>query len=767
MFNMETLHLNQAVRVINFIDPRASALTAATVADVLDEGGEEMLEAMTMHAIEAGGFSAYTLHQNDMLLEAIDTTRSRVSQTMRAFIRALNQKLSGTGITSGNDTAGDADDGTKSIGGANIGRVRKVQGLAILPAIIPLSDGQTVTIMFHSPSGDQGRIAANDTLVAFQFLLNKKDVTHVVAPMGGQDMSLSQVTMSLSNLIEKNTEKFQRNQKRQLRMKDDLAAATATLTNLTSQEPQLNDALTQANSDGAALQNQLSTLQVQIDQQDEHNSDLENQIAALQNKIKTRGATSGNAEEDGAQPEDTASDAHSDTVPLSSVQTNAMLPTLKKASVSGVNALWYSQSQVFDIQASGTMTLNGQGPDASAVSRLAQFRAAQALGYKYTNFRISGLQGIWVFVKDGQVLTKNGMAKLVAPAPAPAPEPEQDPQPEPVAADEELTPFARAVQQLAALSQHSEESVSRWAEGLNLTADDLQAFAEYASKDDGLGAGNINELKNAIDFGQKPRMRSVSAQWQQLADALGLSIEQVQKYIQQTSPDAQDMQYLLNLLPGLGEDQKARLKLAVEKTSDLMAASIYVQPDDHEKLVTMIRDYLKTATRPTPKKFLEQYLSKDAAQNDSNLLWMPMATAYGMTAARSRWMAALATDSASARVPLNEAIKTLFDQVKGGATPQPEPQPQPEPHPLDNSDPEPTLSEADSAAQQAIAYLHQVISMESSDMAEIRDARGKVRAAIGALTAAGKFDENEDLANQAAQHLSDLLVAIQRAGATA
>lgn len=762
MFNTETLHLNQAVRVINFIDPRASALTAATVADVLDEGGEAMLEAMTMQAIEAGGFSDYALHQNDMLMEAIDTTRNRVSQTMRAFIRALNQKLSGTGITAGNDTAGDADDGTKSIGGASVGRVRKVQGLAILPAIIPLSDGQTVTIMFHSPSGDQGRIAANDTLVAFQFLLNKKDVTHVVAPMGGQDMSLSQVTMSLSNLIEKNTEKFQRNQKRQLRMKDDLAAATATLTNLASQEPQLNDALTQADSDGAALQNQLSTLQVQIDQQDEHNSDLENQIAALQNKIKTRGATSGNTE-DGAQPEDTASDAPSDTVPLSSVQTNAMLPTLRKASVSGVNALWYSQSQAFDIKASGTITLNDQGPDTSAVSRLAQFRAAQALGYKYTNFRISGLQGIWVFVKDGQVLTKNGMAKLVAPAP----EPEQDPQPEPVAADQELTPFARAVQQLAALSQHSEESVSSWAKVLNLTADDLQAFADYASKDDGLGAGNISELKNAIDFGQKPNLRSVSAQWQQLADALGLSIELVQKYVRQTSPDAQDMQYLLNLLPGLGEDQKARLKLAVEKTSDFMAASIYAQPGDYEKLVTMIRDYLASVSRPTPKKFIEQFLSKDTVKTDSNLLWMPMASAYGLTAARSRWMAAVAAGSVPAGTPLMDAIKAMFDQVKTGATSQPDPQPQPAPQPLDNSDPEPVLNEADSAAQQAIAYLQQVISMESSDMAEIRDARGKVRAAIGALTAAGKFDENEDLANQAAQHLSDLLVAIQRAGATA
>ncbi|MGC6738828.1 hypothetical protein ACP0FZ_30340, partial [Escherichia coli] len=97
--------------------------------------------------------------------------------------RALNQKLNGTGISAGSDKTGDvAQNGARAIGGAEIGRARNVNGLPVLPAIIPLSDGQTISILFHSPTAEN-RITNSDTLVAFQFLLNKKDVTHTVAPM--------------------------------------------------------------------------------------------------------------------------------------------------------------------------------------------------------------------------------------------------------------------------------------------------------------------------------------------------------------------------------------------------------------------------------------------------------------------------------------------------------------------------------------------------------------------------------------------------------
>ena len=477
MLNLHDVNLRNAVRIAEMFDPRPKSLTEGTVLELLEEGGDDILEAMTMAEIEASEYGTFSLDGNDMLLEAINTTRNRVTQTMRAFIRALSQKLNGTGITAGNDSAGDADDGTKSIGGANVGRVRKISGLAVLPAIIPLSDGQTVTVMFHSPSGDQARIAPTDTLVAFQFLLNKKDVTHVVAPMGGQAMSLSQVTMVLSNLIEKNTQKFQKAQKRQQRMKSDLASVLSDNTDASNKVVQLQQVLDTATTSAGSLQNQLQALLVSIDQQQDENTDLENKIAALQSNPRHTG-----------DPE--------------------------------------------------------PQPDPS-------------------------------------------------PAPVPDPEPEPIPTPEP-----ELTgPTAIAAKRLGDQIGWAYDLVLAWAETRDLNADQLNEAASYV------------------------------------------------------------------------------------------------------------------AQHATP-----EYLASVQAS-----------------------------------------------MIKGGIIPLVESDPVPEPQPSPEPEPEPILSEADQAAQQAINYLNQVISLQSSDMAEIRDARGKTRAAIGTITDAGKYDENEALANQAAQHLSDLLVAIQRA----
>ncbi len=59
-------------------------------------------------------------------------------------------------------------------------------------------------------------------VLAFQFLLNKRNVTHVVAPIGGRDVSLSQVCQALSNLIERNSEKFKKAKERQDKMKADI-----------------------------------------------------------------------------------------------------------------------------------------------------------------------------------------------------------------------------------------------------------------------------------------------------------------------------------------------------------------------------------------------------------------------------------------------------------------------------------------------------------------------------------------------------------------
>ncbi|MGC6746493.1 hypothetical protein ACP0HM_30290 [Escherichia coli] len=62
---------------------------------------------------------------------------------------------------------------------------------------------------------------------------------------------------------------------------------------------------------------------------------------------------------------------------------------------------------------------------------------------------------------------------------------------------------------------------------------------------------------------------------------------------------------------------------------------------------------------------------------------------------------------------------------------------QPEPAP---AQPDETVSEADAEANKAIEYLNNVMDMQSTDMAEIRNARGNVREAIASLQAAERFE---------------------------
>lgn len=652
MLNYALVNHQNAVRVIDFRDPVLRSLTRETIEDLLEEEG--LLEALSMADIENSAFGQLKVHENDALLEAISTTRARVAQTMRAFIRALNQKLGGTGITAGNDTAGDADDGSKTIGGANVGRTRRISGFAVMPAIIPLSDGQTVTVMFHSPSGDQGKIMPGDVLVAFQFLLNKKDVTHVVAPMGGRDMSLSQVTMTLSNIIERNSAKFQRNQKRQERMKAELLSTQQELTSSTEQERELQTSLQVNQSETDALQSQLTSVQNAIEGQQDYNADLRTRIEALKEKAKNKLAS---GSEDASKSD---SELPSASVPLSSIQTGAMWPTLKKAAVSGADAVWYTQSNAFDIKASATLSLNGSTPSEGALRLYEQFKAAKEAGYEFTHFRISGLQGIYVFVKDGQVLTKAGAQALV---PASSTKGQADNDPAPLASDDDDSKMGRyryaLVNRPAGIG-----AVPPGQAGVLPRPPESDPYYEYA--------------RNGIVTYNTP-----------------LSDEQIS-------------QFQLLYLPTESEYPDLAKRFASLRMAEYAAQFVE----------------MATADAGTFEKTVRVQFRKS----------MPT-IAYPLGAAE--------------KIFIGEVVNALRDIAT-----------------VSSDENEATKSnEVDEAANKAIEYLKTVIAMSSNDMQEIRVARGSVREAIAALQSAGRFDENEDLVNQAAQKLSDLLVAIQRAGA--
>ena len=277
---LKTINHHSGLTLSNRQDLPAIHISEQAVQQLYAGDGEHfMLESLSLEEFTSTYFyDVPMLPEEDLMLEAITSTRSRLAATMRAFVRALNQSLNGTGITAGNDSAGEVEDGTKSIGGANIGRARKVQGIAVMPAQIPLSDGQSITLIFHSPSGNVGTITTTDTLVAFRFLLNKRDVTNVVSPANGRDISLKQVTMALSNLIERNTAKFQKAQARQAEVKSEIANLQEQGDKLEQQQLALVESGDEIKAGLSTLSEQLNSLNAQAIEQEDLNDELRKQI---------------------------------------------------------------------------------------------------------------------------------------------------------------------------------------------------------------------------------------------------------------------------------------------------------------------------------------------------------------------------------------------------------------------------------------------------------------------------------------------------------
>ncbi|AJG18830.1 hypothetical protein [Cupriavidus basilensis] len=87
----------------------------------------------------------------------------------------------------------------------------KIRGVVNVAAIFEMSDGQTMTIYFHS--GNQAsvsRVQPNDELISWKWLLNKKDITIVVARERGADLNVREVSRRVMRLADKNSAAFKK-----------------------------------------------------------------------------------------------------------------------------------------------------------------------------------------------------------------------------------------------------------------------------------------------------------------------------------------------------------------------------------------------------------------------------------------------------------------------------------------------------------------------------------------------------------------------------
>ncbi|NDI85071.1 defense against restriction DarA-related protein [Undibacterium crateris] len=95
----------------------------------------------------------------------------------------------------------------------------KQHGVTNVAAVFELSDGQTISAFFHNPDNTPNKLAPADEMISWKWLLNKKDITIVVAPENGNELNPREVARRIMRLAEKNSSSFQRaNIKRTERM---------------------------------------------------------------------------------------------------------------------------------------------------------------------------------------------------------------------------------------------------------------------------------------------------------------------------------------------------------------------------------------------------------------------------------------------------------------------------------------------------------------------------------------------------------------------
>jgi len=270
---------NKQIKVVDRVEHFLKPFTEGEVTAIMGEDTQSMLlESVDIVDIEqayAGGFELLP----DMMLEAIKAKAARLETRIIGFSNTLNKYLKPAGI---------------EVTGREIGKPRKSGSVAVQVAKINLSDGQSISLVFHAPDNDPLKINADDTLIAFRFLVNSRDVTHAVSPSGGRDISRSQMALALSNLVEKNSEKFAARQKKNEEQKQALEEAQAQMESIEADISEKSDQLDSIESENEKKKKRINTLTKQINNQNEIQEELRKQLALK--SASSSSATSGDGQ---------------------------------------------------------------------------------------------------------------------------------------------------------------------------------------------------------------------------------------------------------------------------------------------------------------------------------------------------------------------------------------------------------------------------------------------------------------------------------------
>ncbi len=125
------------------------------------------------------------------LLDALVIPVSRMTLRMEQLQRVMN-----------------AAGGELQVAGYTIADPIKARGVLQVAVQFELSDGQAITVWFHNPDTTPAKLTPLDELVSWKWMLNKKDITVVVAPEKGRELNPREVGRRVMKLAERNSARF-------------------------------------------------------------------------------------------------------------------------------------------------------------------------------------------------------------------------------------------------------------------------------------------------------------------------------------------------------------------------------------------------------------------------------------------------------------------------------------------------------------------------------------------------------------------------------
>lgn len=157
-----------------------------------DDGDDLILDAVCLADFEETSES--------VMYDALVTEYRLLERKMNVMRRVMNRVS--------DDLKVREDNGPDDMG-VIISKPFKRNGTSNVAALFQLTDGQTISIIFHNPDTTPNRVLPTDELISWKWMVNKKDVTIVVAPEKGQDLNVNEVARRIMRLAEKNSARFQ------------------------------------------------------------------------------------------------------------------------------------------------------------------------------------------------------------------------------------------------------------------------------------------------------------------------------------------------------------------------------------------------------------------------------------------------------------------------------------------------------------------------------------------------------------------------------